>query len=343
MKNSRKRPRGIDGLKMQKRPLGKSGLEVSAMGLGCMGMSAHYGQLDDRESMATILHALDRGIHFFDTSDSYGVGKNEALLGQALRDRRDQAVIATKFGILRGPKGEWLGVDGRPAYVAQACDASLRRLDTDVIDLYYVHRIDQTVPIEETVGAMARLVEQGKVRFLGLSEAGADTIRRAHATHPITALQSEYSLWTRDAEKEILPLCRELGIGYVAYAPLGRGFLAAAIQKPDDLNDGDLRKNLPRFDRENLKHNVGLLDPLLEVAKERDCTPAQIALAWVFAQGEDIVPIPGTKRRSYLDENIAALDIPLSKAECRRLEKVFPPGVAKGARYGEQHMKVLGM
>ncbi len=313
------------------------------MGLGCMGMSAHYGNLDDKESMATILHALDRGINFFDTSDSYGVGKNEELLGRALRGRRDQAVIATKFGIIRGPKGEWLGVDGRPEYVSRACDASLQRLGVDVIDLYYIHRIDQKTPIEETVGALARLVEQGKVRFLGLSEAGADTIRRAHATHPITALQSEYSLWTRIAEQEILPLCRELGIGYVAYAPLGRGFLTAAIREPEDLVDGDLRKNLPRFDPENLRHNVSLLDPLIAVAKERDCTPAQIALAWVFTRGNDIIPIPGTKRRHYLDENIAALDIQLSKAECEQLEKIFTPGVALGDRYGEQHMKVLGM
>jgi len=343
MRSFRKRPPGIDYLKMQKRQLGKSPLEVSGIGLGCMGMSAHYGQLDDKESMATILHALDRGINFFDTSDSYGVGKNEELLGQALKGRRDRAIVATKFGIIRGSKGEWLGVDGRPEYVYQACDASLQRLGMDVIDLYYVHRIDATVPIEETVGAMGRLVEQGKVRFLGLSEAGAHTIRRAHATHPITALQSEYSLWTRDAENEILPLCRDLGIGYVAYAPLGRGFLTGGIQAPEDLGDGDLRKNLPRFGPENIKHNAGLLQPLITLAKERDCTPAQIALAWVFTRGQDIVPIPGTKRRSYLDENIAALDIQMGKAECEVLEKIFKPGVAKGARYGEQHMKVLEM
>ena len=291
----------------------------------------------------TILHALDRGINLFDTSDSYGVGKNEELLGRAFKGKRDQAIVATKFGIIRSPKGEWLGVDGRPEYVYRACDASLQRLGTDVIDLYYVHRIDSTVPIEETVGAMGRLVEQGKVRFLGLSEAGADTIRRAHAAHPITALQSEYSLWTRDAENEILSLCRELGIGYVAYAPLGRGFLTARIQKPEDLGDGDLRKNLPRFGSENLKHNVSLLETLIAVAKERKSTPAQIALAWVFGQGKDIVPIPGTKRRSYLDENIAALDIQLSEAERKRLEKIFAPGVGKGDRYGEQHMKVLGI
>ena len=343
MKNSRKRPPGINGVNMQTRRIGKNPLEVSAIGLGCMGMSTHYGRLDDRESMATILHALDRGINFFDTSDSYGVGKNEELLGRTLGQRRNQAVVATKFGILRGPKGEWLGVDGRPEYVFQACDASLQRLGMDVIDLYYIHRIDRTVPIEDTVGAMGRLVEQGKVRFLGLSEAGADTIRRAHAVHPITALQSEYSLWTRDAEKEILPLCRELGIGYVAYAPLGRGFLTAGIRKTADLENGDLRKGLPRFSSENLRHNVDLLEPLVAVAGERDCTPAQIALAWVLSRGEDIVPIPGTKRRSYLDENIAALDIPLSEAECKRLEEVFIPGVTKGARYGEQHMKVLEM
>lgn len=328
---------------MQKRQLGKSTLEVSEIGLGCMGMSAHYGQLDDRESMTTILHALDRGIDFFDTSDSYGVGKNEALLGQALKGKRDQAIVATKFGIIRGPKGEWLGVNGRPEYVYQACDASLQRMGMNHIDLYYVHRIDATVPIEETVGAMGRLVEQGKVRFLGLSEAGADTIRQAHAAHPITALQSEYSLWTRVAENEILPLCRELGIGYVAYAPLGRGFLTGGIQEPDDLGNGDLRKNLPRFDPENLKHNANLLEPLISIAKEKGFTPAQTALAWVLAQGEDIVPIPGTKRRSYLDENIAALNIQLSEKVCEQLEKIFTPGAAKGARYGEQHMKVLGM
>ena len=343
MKNFRKRPPGIDYLKMQTRQLGKSPLEVSAVGLGCMGMSTHYGQLDDKESMATILHALDRGIDFFDTSDSYGVGKNEELLGQALKGRRDQAIVATKFGIIRGPKGEWLGVDGRPEYVYQACDASLQRLGMNHIDLYYVHRIDASVPIEETVGAMGRLVEQGKVRFLGLSEAGPDTIRHAYAAHSITALQSEYSLWTRVAENEILPLCRELGIGYVAYAPLGRGFLTGGIQEPDDLGNGDLRKNLPRFDPENLKHNANLLEPLISIAKGKGFTPAQTALAWVLNQGNDIIPIPGTKRRSYLDENIAALDIQLGNAECEELEKIFKPGVAKGARYGEQHMKVLGM
>jgi aryl-alcohol dehydrogenase-like predicted oxidoreductase len=328
---------------MQIRQLGKSTLEVSAMGLGCMGMSTHYGQLDDKESAATILHALDRGINFFDTSDSYGVGKNEELLGRVLKERRQEAVVSTKFGIIRGPKGEWLGVDGRPEYVGQACDASLQRLGMDVIDLYYIHRIDQKVPIEDTAGALARLVEQGKVRFLGLSEAGPDTIRRAHAVHPITALQSEYSLWTRIAEEEILPLCRELGIGYVAYAPLGRGFLTAGIQKTEDLGNSDLRRNLPRFDSENLEHNVPLLEPLVAVAEERSCTPAQITLAWVLSRGHDIVPIPGTKRRQYLDENVAALDIQLSKEECDRLEKVFAPDAARGDRYGEQHMKVLGM
>lgn len=330
-------------MKMQMRQLGKDALDVSGIGLGCMGMSAHYGNLDDKESMATILHALDRSINFFDTSDSYGVGKNEELLGQALKGRRDQAIVATKFGIIRGPKGEWLGVDGRPEYVYQACDASLQRLGMDVIDLYYVHRIDAKIPIEETVGAMGRLVEQGKIRFLGLSEAGPDTIRKAHTAHPITALQSEYSLWTRIAEREILPLCRELGIGYVAYAPLGRGFLTGGIQKPEDLNNGDLRKNLPRFGPENIKDNAGLLQPLIALAEEKECTPAQVALAWVCTRGQDIVPIPGTKRRSYLDENIAALDIQLDNAECEALEEIFKPGVAKGARYGEQHMKVLGM
>jgi aryl-alcohol dehydrogenase-like predicted oxidoreductase len=327
---------------MKTRKLGTQGLEVSAIGLGCMGMSISYGIRDDEESTATIHRALDVGVTFLDTSDAYGSGKNEELIGAAIAARRDEVLLATKFGNRRqAPDGR--KVDGRPEYVLEACDASLARLRLDVIDLYYQHRVDPEVPIEETVGAMARLVEAGKVRFLGLSEAGADTIRRAHATHPISALQTEYSLWTRDVETEILPLCRELGIGFVPYSPLGRGFLSATIREPSDLVENDRRHEHPRFQAENMARNVTLLDALEEVAGGRGCTSAQVALAWVLGRGDDIAPIPGTKRRTYLEQNAAAVDIELTAAECERLEASFTPGVTAGTRYPEAQLRGLGI
>ncbi|HLI83886.1 MAG TPA: aldo/keto reductase [Bryobacteraceae bacterium] len=329
---------------MEYRRLGKSSLVVSAQGLGCMGMSEFYGETDDRESIATIHRAIDCGVTFFDTADMYGVGRNEELVGRALEGRRHQAIIATKFGNVRGADGSFKGVNGRPEYVTAACEASLRRLRIPVIDLYYQHRVDPAVPIEETIGAMARLVEQGKVRYLGLSEAGAPTIRRAHAVHPITALQTEYSLWTRDPEDGILATCRELGIGFVPYSPLGRGFLTGRFQKPDDIaSPKDFRKNHPRFQAQAMEQNLRIVRGVEQLAAAKGCTPAQLALAWVLAQGEDLVPIPGTKRRKYLDENLAAGQVRLSADDLNRLDAIAPRGITAGLRYPEQHMRAIGI
>jgi aryl-alcohol dehydrogenase-like predicted oxidoreductase len=330
---------------LQQRVLGKSGLTVSAIGLGCMGMSEFYGPRDDKESTATILLALEQGITFFDTADMYGVGDNERLLGAALRETlardRDRVVIATKFGNMRGPDGSFQGINGRPEYVKSACEASLGRLGIDAIDLYYQHRVDPNTPIEETVGAMARLVSEGKVRHLGLSEASAATIRHAHAVHPIAALQTEYSLWTRDVEAEILPTCRELGIGFVAYSPLGRGFLSGAIKEPEHLSEKDFRRNHPRFRPENLPQNQKRLETVERMAAAKKSTPAQIALAWCLSRGKDVVPIPGTKRTDYLRENVAALDVSLSAEEIRTLDAAFPVGSTAGERYPEGGMRVV--
>jgi len=327
---------------MISRQLGSSGLTVSAIGLGCMGMSPVYGQPDEAESIATIRRAIEVGITFIDTSDVYGNGHNEELLGKALPGRRAQVVLATKFGSLRSPDGT-LGVNGRPEYVPQACEASLKRLKVDVVDLYYLHRVDPNVPIEDTVGAMARLVEQGKVRYLGLSEAGLQTIRRAHAVHRIAALQSEYSLWTRDMEAEVLPLCRELGIGFVAYSPLGRGFLGGRIREVANLLPDDRRRQFPRFQDENLARNLALLEVIDHIATAKSCTPAQIALAWLLHHGQDIVPIPGTKRRTYLEENARAMEIVLSHEDLEGLDRAFPAGAAAGDRYSPELMKRVGI
>ena len=327
---------------MQYRRLGKSSLVVSALGLGCMGLSQSYGTPDDAESLATINHAIDRGITMLDTADMYGGGTNEELLSQVLAKRRNEVVLATKFGNMRNPDGRFLGVNGKPEYVQQACEASLKRLKISTIDLFYLHRVDTSVPIEDTVGAMARLIEQGKVRYLGLSEAGAKTIRRAHATYPITALQSEYSLCTRDPEGEILDTCRQLGIGLVPYSPLGRGILTGQV-KSAEFGPKDFRRISPRFQGENFQKNLGLVKRVEGTAAEKHSTPAQLALAWVLAQGEDIVPIPGTKRRTYLDQNLGALDVKLTPADLKHLDQAFPRGVAVGARYPEEYMNRLGV
>lgn len=326
---------------MPRRRLGRSGLTVSALGLGCMGMSEFYGATDDNESIATIHRALDNGTNFFDTADVYGIGRNEELVGRALRGRRKDALLATKFGNVRTPDGKFLGINGRPEYVQQACEASLRRLGVEVIDLYFQHRVDPSVPIEETVGAMAGLVQQGKVRFLGLSEAAVPTIRRAAQVHPIAALQSEYSLWTRDPETEILPVCRELGIGFVAYSPLGRGFLTGKFRSADDFGDGDFRASTPRFQGENLQRNLTLVERVEKIAAAKKCTAAQLALAWVLAQGDDIVPIAGTKHRKYLDENAKALDIALTAEELEHINHELPSGIAAGDRYRSAGMSTL--
>jgi aryl-alcohol dehydrogenase-like predicted oxidoreductase len=318
---------------METAKLGSHGLEVSRQGLGCMGMSEFYGTSDEGEAIATVHRALELGVTLLDTADMYGVGANERLVGKAIADRRDRVVLATKFGNVRAPDGTWIGRNGKPEYVHSACDASLERLGVDTIDLYYQHRVDPATPIEETVGAMKELVDAGKVRYLGLSEAAPQTIRRAHAVHPITALQTEYSLWTRDPEAEILPTVRELEIGFVAYSPLGRGFLSGRFRSRDDLAEGDFRRNNPRFQPGNFEQNLRLVERVEEIAAEKGITPSQLALAWVHAQGEDIVPIPGTKRRTYLEENVAAASIELTENELARLDEVFQPGVTAGDRY----------
>lgn len=326
---------------MKTKKLGNQGLVVSALGLGCMGMSEFYAGRDEEESIATLRRALELGVTFLDTADMYGPFTNEKLIGQAIRDRRDQVILATKFGNMRSEEGGFLGVNGHPDYVRQACDASLKRLSVDVIDLYYQHRVDTTVPIEDTVGAMAELVQQGKVRYLGLSEAAPATIRRAHAVHPLSALQTEYSLWSRDPEDEILPTVRELGIGFVPYSPLGRGFLSGQFTKPDDLATDDYRRHSPRFQGENFYKNLELVEQVKSIATKKGVTPSQLALAWLLTQGDDIVPIPGTKRRKYLEENVAATDITLTPDELRQIETVAPKGIAAGDRYPAHHMSAV--
>ncbi len=326
---------------MKRRTLGAHGLEVSAVGLGCMGMSEFYGPTDESEAVAVLHHAIERGITFWDTADMYGSGANERLVGRALRGRRDEVVLATKFAVKRGPDGSFVGVSGRPEYVRAACDASLKRLGVDHIDLYYQHRVDPEVPIEDTVGAMAELVADGKVLHLGLSEAAASTLHRAAAVHPITALQSEYSLWSRDIEDEVIPACRELGIGLVAYSPLGRGFLTGAIRSIDDLAEDDWRRFNPRFEGDNLARNLELVERIEGMAAAKGCTVAQLALAWTLARGDDIVPIPGTRRRARLDENAGATHVSLSDDDLRRIDEVFPPDEVAGTRYPEAGMTLI--
>jgi aryl-alcohol dehydrogenase-like predicted oxidoreductase len=327
---------------MDRRHLGGEGLVVSALGLGCMGMSEFYGTGDEEESVATIHRALQLGISFLDTADMYGPFTNEKLVGRAIAQRREEVVLATKFGNERKEDGTFVGINGKPEYVHRACDASLLRLGVDHIDLYYQHRVDPDTPVEETWGAMAELVEAGKVRYLGLSEAAPETIRRAHAVHPITALQTEYSLWSRDVEDEVLPTVRELGIGFVAYSPLGRGFLTGAWKSIEDLPEEDTRSGrFPRFAEENFMKNVELADRIREIASEKGATPGQLALAWLLAQGEDIVPIPGTKRRKYLEENAAAADVTLTEEDLRRIDEAMPKGSAAGERYSEQQMRAV--
>lgn len=326
---------------MKTRKLGNQGLEVSELGLGCMGMSEFYGSGDEREAIATIHHALDLGVNFLDTADMYGPFTNEMLVGRAIKDRRDRVILATKFGNVRSAEGGWLGINGKPEYVRQSCDASLQRLGVNVIDLYYQHRVDVTVPIEETVGAMAELVQQGKVRYLGLSEAAPATIRRAQAIHPISALQTEYSLWSRDPEDEILPTLRELGIGFVPYSPLGRGFLTGEIASPDDFAPDDFRRRSPRFQGDNFAKNLELVEQVKAIADEKGITAGQLALAWILAQGDDIVPIPGTKRRKYLEENIGVATVTLTDEDIHRINAIAPQGIAAGDRYPAQNMSTL--
>ncbi len=328
---------------MEKRSLGKSGLSVSALGLGCMGMSEFYGSADEAESIATMQRALDLGVTFLDTADMYGVGHNEELVGRAIRGRRGEVVLATKFGNVRGPNGERLDISGKPDYVKSACEASLKRLGAEVIDLYYQHRVDPQTPIEDTVGAMADLVREGKVRYLGLSEAAPQTIRRAHKVHPIAALQTEYSLWSRDPEGEILPTVRELGIGFVPYSPLGRGFLTGRFQRPEDLPEDDFRRSNPRFVGENFQRNLDLVAKVEEIARAKGAKPSQVALAWVLAQGDDIVPIPGTKHVRYLEENVGAVSVKLTPEELRQIDDAFPKGAAAGDRYTEPGMRALNL
>jgi len=334
--------KGNKGRKMNTRKLGKNGPNVSAQGLGCMGMSEFYGATDEKESLATLDCALELGISFWDTADVYGYGENEILVGKSLRGRRNKVFLATKFGIVRDKANPAArGVNGAPEYVRSACEASLKRLGVETIDLYYQHRVDQSTPIEETVGAMAQLAKEGKIRHLGLSEASAATIRRAHKVHPIAALQTEYSLWSREAEDEILPATRELGIVFVAYSPLGRGFLAGQIKKFDDLPADDYRRTSPRFMGENFQKNLELVDRVTRIAREKSCTPGQLALAWLLALGEDVIPIPGTKRRTYLQENAGADAVKLTAADLRCIEEVAPKGVAAGHRYNEVMMKLV--
>ncbi|MGD0038540.1 MAG: aldo/keto reductase [Bacteroidota bacterium] len=328
---------------MKQRALGKNGPTVSAVGLGCMGMSEFYGTVNDTESISVIHAAINLGVTFFDTADMYGVGHNEELLGKAIKGKRDALFIATKFGNVRGADKSFLGINGKPEYVKSACEASLRRLNIDTIDLYYQHRVDTNTPIEETVGAMSELVREGKIRYLGLSEAGPATIRRAYSVHPITALQTEYSLWIRDVEEEILPTCRELGIGFVPYSPLGRGFLTGRFKSLSDFAEGDFRKsNHPRFEEENLKKNLQIVETIKKFAAEKKCTPSQLALAWCLAQGEDIIPIPGTKKLNYLGENIKAVDVHLTSEDVHKINEALPAGIASGERYPVMQMQRVG-